>query len=304
MKSLLQPSIWMVMIAAILGAACSEEKYEGLKCRPSYNGQIPDTLAIRLRHKDTPLKVLAIGNSFTSCAINYLPALIERLNADSVCIAKLVRSGASLDMHWGSHLRDTPDYDLWYSDGGTFLKQGEHSIDATLAMLNWDIIVTQQQSGLSGIYSSYEPCLHYLLSLFHESNPDVLTGWQCTWAYMPGANHPDFYRYEYDSEKMHSAILYACRRACGDFDIIIPSAEVIRRLRMAFPNVEDGFSTDGFHLDWDGLGCYTLSSLWYECLVAPLTGVSSLDRRQYFDSVGMDQADIDRALEIVGLAME
>ena len=301
MKLNLKKLMWLILLPALLVGACSDEKYVGLRVpmSPSYNMVDKESQPIYKRHKDTPLKILAIGNSFTNCAIHYLPPLINKLEGDSVCIAKLVKSSASLSMHWNSHISNSADYDLYYSDGGTYKETDIKSIDEALTILDWDIIVVQQVSGLSGIYSSYEPYIHYLLDLFRESNPGVLTAWQCTWAYMPGTIHSDFFRYEYDSERMYAAIIGACSRVSSYVDIVIPSAVAIRRLREAFPEVEDGFTVDGYHLDLTGLAGITLSSLWHECLIAPYTGVSSTDRRQYFNSGKIENSDTDKALDIV-----
>lgn len=301
MKLNLKHLLWLILLPALLAGACSDDKYVGLRA-PQAPVAYPvnrDSIPIYTRHKDTPLKILAIGNSFTNCAIHYLPHLIKGLEDDSVCVAKLVKSSASLSMHWKSHISNSADYDLYYSDGGTYKETDIKTIDEALTILDWDIIVIQQVSGLSGIYSSYEPYLHYLLELFQESNPGSLSAWQCTWAYMPGTVHQDFFRYEYDSERMYTAIIGACSRISSQVDIVIPSAVAIRRLREAFPEVEDGFTKDGFHLDLTGLAGVTLSALWHECLIEPYTGVSCTDRRLYFNREQLKEADIDKALDIV-----
>lgn len=249
------------------------------------------------RHKESPLKILAIGNSFTHNAATYLPHLIETINADSICIAKLTRSGCSLSMHWSSHLSNIPDYDFFYSDSGKWEKSEEiKTIDDALALFSWDVIVMQQASGESGYYSKFQPYLDYLLALLKETNPGALTAWHYTWPYREGTDHPYFADYGKDPEIMYKAILEACDKASVGFDIKIPSASLIWEMRRQYPEAEDGFSADGYHIS-DKLALYALSTLWYECLIAPYTGTDSMHLTAYPDSLTADR--LERALAII-----
>lgn len=313
MRTILLRKLAVIMAAAILMCSCSENAkeppYTPLRVQSGTTSPAdslakpqPETEPIRIRHAGAPLKILAIGNSFTNCATHYLPRLIKYLNADSICVAKLVRNSASLSMHWSSHSNNSPDYEMYYSDDGAFVLTDINTIDRALTVMDWDIIVLQQASGIAGDYSTYYPALEYLMQLFRESNPNMKSGWQYTWAYMPGTQHADFYRYDHDPDKMHEASVAVSDRICEEnhIDIRIPSALLVRDLRNGFPEVTDGFSYDGVHIDMMGLGGFALSALWYECLVKPTGGVSSLERRLYFDSVGMGKSDVDKALDMVG----
>lgn len=303
----MKPTFKMLLLIALLPSllliSCSDEKYVGLSVASVPKDPKPylEQLPISKRHMNSPLKILAVGNSFTTCATYRLPEMVKHFNCDTVCIAKLVRSGATLSMHWTSHRNDTPDYEMYYSDDGAFVKSEICTIDDALAVMNWDIIVVQQASGLAGVYSTYQPALGFLLRLFRESNPDVQIAWQYTWAYMPGTVHVDFYRYGYDSERMYADVVAAGDRACAEERIEVPvrSAVLMHRLREEYPDVKDGFSTDGYHIDSPGLAGYALSALWYEALVSPLTATSCIDDPLYIDLQGMENKDIDKALAIV-----
>lgn len=248
------------------------------------------------RHHDSSLKILAIGNSFTINATTYIPWLINKYNSDSACIARLTRSGCSLDMHWKSHENDSPDYDFYYSDKGGWTLSDVKTIDEALTMLDWDIIVIQQVSGWSGLYYTYQPALDNLVCLFHEACPSALLAWHYTWAYTPWTEHTEFKNYDRDSEKMYNAIIDAGDKASENFDIRIPSATLIKRMREEYPEVENGFSEDGYHIA-DDLALYALSSLWYEILVRPLFGTSSLGRTEF--PAGIDTESIRRASDII-----
>lgn len=227
------------------------------------------------RHHDAPVKILCIGNSFTNNATAYMPWLIERLNADSICIATLTRSGCSLSMHWKNHMENTEDYNLHYSDKGEWKLSDVKTIDRALTFFDWDVITIQQVSGWAGVYTTYQPYLANLLMLFKATNPDASLAWHYTWAYTPTTTHTDFKIYDHNSEKMYQAIMETCDRASEEFDIRIPSATLIKRMREVFPEVENGFSEDGYHIS-DSFALFALSALWYDVIVTPGCGTSRL----------------------------
>ncbi len=247
------------------------------------------------RHENADLRILAIGNSFTINAATYFPWLVDRLNDDSVCIARLTQSGCSLSMHWDNHVDNKPNYDFYYSDNGGWSLSEIKTIDAALLALDWDVIVIQQQSGLSGVFSSYYP-LPGLVALFRETNPNAKIAWHYTWPYREGTNHGDFARYDENPQKMYEAILEAGDRASEDLDIKIPSATLIWEMRQQYPEIEDQFSEDGYHISND-MALFSLSTLWYECLVTPFLTTSSLDLSQYPEEINPGQ--FARAKEII-----
>lgn len=292
-------TICILMVICLLCSACadkaefSKDVWQGvITVHAAETGS--DTLLWQ-RHEGADLKILAIGNSFTINAATYLPWLVDGLNADSVCIARLTQSGCSLSMHWDNHVDDKPNYDFYYSDGGGWTLSGIKTIDAALMALNWDIIVIQQQSGLSGVFSSYYP-LPALVALFRQTNPNAKIAWHYTWPYREGTNHGDFARYNENPQKMYEAILDAGDKASEDLDIKIPSATLIWEMRQQYPEVEDKFSEDGYHISND-MALFSLSTLWYECLVTPCLSISSLGLEEYPDEINSEQ--FARAREII-----
>lgn len=244
-------------------------------CRPT-DTSIYNEHPLWQRHHNSSHKILAIGNSFTMNATSYIPWLINSLNSDSICIARLIQSGCSLEQHWKSHINDTPDYNFYYSDHGNWKFTDIKTIDDALCILDWDIIVIQQVSGLAGLYETYQPYLDNLVRLFHDTNPNAMLAWHYTWAYTSWTKHSDFKYYDKDPEKMYAAILYAGDRASINFDLRIPSATLIKLMREEYPEVENGFTEDGYHIV-DDFAQYALSSLWYEVLVGAFTATSSLE---------------------------
>lgn len=253
------------------------------------------------RHRNAPLKILAIGNSFTNNATYFMPWFVNQLNEDSVCVAKLTRTGCTLSMHWGYHLENKPEYEFYYSDEGDWKLTAINTIDMALTVFDWDIIIIQQASGMAGDYSTFQPALEYLVGHFRATNPNVKVAWHYTWPYKEGTVHADFYRYDNDPQKMYDAILKTGDLASQGLEIKLPSATLIWEMRRQYPEVTDQFSTDGFHIS-SGLGSFALSTLWYELLVKPELGTSCRRMQVYpsgLDSLRMAKADaiIDSLLE-------
>lgn len=253
--------------------------------------------ALRSRHRDSRLKILAIGNSFSNNATIYMPWLISRLEADSICIARITYNGSTLEQHWNFHVKDAPVYGMYYNEGGIWMTEDLATIDDALMVMDWDIITIQQGSASSGKFSTYQPWLDNLVRLFHEANPHALIAWHATWPYRTGCDHPGFAGYDNDSEKMYDAILDAAGKAAEGLDVTIPSTELIWRMRQSYPEVSDGFSQDGIHIT-DDHARFALATLWYEVLITPYTGHSPLSMS--FFGPGLDADFLERALKIVG----
>lgn len=296
-------SVIFVFLALL---SCGKElEYKGPHFAPSTETSIKNyhQSSIWKRHKDSPLKILAIGNSFTNNATVFMPWLLNHLAGDSICVATLTQSGCSLTMHWENHYYNSQEYDMYYSDCGGWEKTEFTTMDDALLVLDWDIIVIQQVSGYSGVYSSFQPALDYLVRLFKEIHPDVKIAWHYTWAYRPRTQHKDFCLYKNDARQMYEAILEAGDRAMEYLDIKIPSATLIWQMREQYPEVNDGFSYDGYHISSD-LASFALSSLWYEILVRPYTdsNVSSIDITEY--PSGINPKSYEKANAIIRNLLE
>ena len=276
MKLHLNPLMSVGLLLSLTTSCGDEPEPKGISDNPWVG--ITDSLFYKENplwqlHKDSPLKILAIGNSYTNNATTYMSWLIHRLNGDSICIARLTQGGCTLEKHWDNHVGNASGYYFDYSDRGHWATCDINSLDEALALLDWDVITIQQYSGLSGVFSSYQPYLSNLLALFRYSNSNALLAWHYTWTYTEGADRSDFKRYDYDAENMYKAIMDAGNKGAEYFDILIPSATLIKVMREEFPDAENGFSSDGSHID-DEFALYALSSLWYDILVGPFSGCS------------------------------
>lgn len=229
---------------------------------------------------DGVLRILAIGNSFSDDAMEYHPALLENLQVDDVHLARLYVGGCSLQQHAQFYRNNESPYTYTTSQAGEnrWVEQKEKmSLKAALAQGEWDIITLQQQSGHSGIFSSFEPHLDFLIKIIKQAQPNARIAWHMTWSYSTNSSHNDFPRYERDSHKMLEAIYDATKasaEAHPEIDIIIPCGTTIQSLRKSVINNPPlDLTRDGFHMGY-GAGRYALACTWYEQLIEPYTNRS------------------------------
>lgn len=226
------------------------------------------------------LRILAIGNSFSDDAMEYLPALLADLEIEDVELARLYVGGCSLERHLNFYRQDEAPYVFNRSEAGKnhWVQHKErYSLRRALAESEWDIITLQQNSGNSGIYDSFEPHLGELIKIIREAQPNARIAWHMTWSYSSESKHGDFPRYERDQEKMLQAIHTATQQAMEahpEIEIIIPCGTTIQSLRRsAMNNSPKDLTRDGYHMGF-GAGRYALACTWYEELIKPHTGLS------------------------------
>lgn len=233
------------------------------------------------QHKDGDvLRILAVGNSFSDDGMEYLPALLADIGVKDVELARLYVGGCSLQRHLEFHKKGESPYVFTTSKAGEnrWVEQKEkHSLKQALEQGEWDIITLQQQSGLSGIYDSYEPYLSELIEIIKTVQPNAHIAWHMTWSYGTNSTHNNFPRYDRNQQTMTEAIYAATEAACEahpEIEIIIPAATAIQSLRKsAINNSPMDLTRDGFHMGY-GAGRYALACTWYEELIKPYTRIS------------------------------
>lgn len=233
--------------------------------------------AARGKGADT-LRILAIGNSFSDDAMEYLPALLDNLGVENVSLARLFVAGCSLERHMKMYNSDKAAYQYYRSEAGRnrWVKAARTvSLRQALADGEWDIVVMQQASGFSGRYESYEPYLDSLIAVVRRAQPHARLAWHMTWAYASGSTHPQFADYGSDRTQMYEEICGAVRQMLHEhphtFRYLIPSGAVIESLRLSeVNNPPMDFTRDGYHMDF-GAGRYALACTWYEVLIRPFT---------------------------------
>lgn len=207
-------------------------------------------------YKDS-LKVLAIGNSFSDDSIDELWKIATSWGIPSVKVGMVYRGGTSLEDHYNNIIKGESGnaYTYFKYEGVNRTSIPDTTIKYGIEDEQWDVILIQQVSGLSGLYETYnspEPFLQVMIDHIneHKTNQEVKIAWNMTWAYSKTSNHHDYYRYEKDQMKMYEAITSSAIKVFKDYDdikMVIPNGTAIQNAR---PFIGDeNMTSDGYHLN-------------------------------------------------------
>ena len=206
------------------------------------------------------LKILAIGNSFSNNALEYLPILAKELGIEEIIIGKLYVGGCTVDGHW-SRAQSGADYESFQVNktgdaNWITYATGQRSLKFALAYEDWDIITMQQGSPLSGMTSSLgnlQNLIDYVNA--NKTNPNAKLYWHMTWAYSQFSTHSGFANYNEDQVTMYNAIVDLSKNYIDDNDSftgIIPAGTAVQNYRdkdINNSNIESKYiTTDGYHL--------------------------------------------------------
>ena len=217
---------------------------------------------------DGALKVLLIGNSFSqdTCYLSFQAA--KAMGIEDVKIANLYIGAGSISDHIYRHkqgatatFQQSTSTGAWSSSSAT--------LEAAVKSENWDFIVLQQVSSLSGEACSFES-VSALVDIVEPMCPSARLAWNMTWAYQSTFDDARFDSYGRDQAKMYQAIVSATQSKIVTNDrieIIVPTGTVIQNIRSSY--IGDTLTRDGYHLN-ESLGRQVASL----ALVHTLTGVS------------------------------
>ena len=217
---------------------------------------------------DGELKILAIGNSFSDDAMEYVYQVAKDAGVEKIKLGNMFIGGCSLATHLSNAKNNKGAYDFRTNSNGTWSSKGGTSIKTAVESDDWDFITFQQVSGYSGIADSYDD-LSELISIVESYDDTARFAWHMTWAYKVGSTHSDFSKYNKDQMTMYNAITSAVNEKIltnDKIEIVIPSGTSIQNVRTSF--IGD-MTRDGYHLSY-GLGRYIASMTF----VKALTGLS------------------------------
>ena len=209
------------------------------------------------------IKVLAIGNSFSVNAMQYLHRIAA---ADGVWMTtgNLYIGGCPLEKHVRNLRGDRRDYQFQLNTKRIAMV----SIREGLLTEKWDYVTMQQASHYSGRWETYTPYMKELSDYVTHFAPQAEQLIHETWAYEKDAAHHAFEYYNRSQAEMYRR-LKECYTAFGATvgARIIPAGDVIQRLRetRSFFNYEKGgvsLNRDGYHLT--DYGCYAAGATWYQ----------------------------------------
>lgn len=241
-----------------------------------------------LPYKPAKLDVLFIGNSFSIDTSTELPSILASLNIQNVNVYVLYKGGCSLKEHYQYYKTDKPAYDfyLFNSKGETLLEKGT-TIKNVMKRYEYDIVVFQQYSLLSGDYASYEPYLGRLIQAYklNALSPRTTFAFNETWAY--SSKHKNIKQYQ-TPENMWRQICISTRKMKEEsgIDVIIPCGTAVQNAR-AVPmlKTEKELTRDNQHLDLC-MGRYLAACTFFESIIAPCLGRSIREDKSIIGKAG------------------
>lgn len=211
------------------------------------------------------IKILAIGNSFSIDAMEYLWHILRAGGVEEVVLGDLFIGGCPVSLHAQNIKDDAHTYIYLKNTDGVWRETPEASLTDGLLDEDWDIVTLQQASHDSGLPETYVR-QDEVLGYIKANRPHARIYWHMTWAYQGDSTHPAFPRYGCDQAAMYQAILNAVRSEIlpkPAYAGVIPSGIAIQNLRAT--SVGDTVTRDGFHLSLD-FGRYAAALTWASVL--------------------------------------
>jgi len=210
------------------------------------------------------IKILAIGNSFSTDATEHLWNMFHDAGIEEVVIGNLYIGGCSLDTHWTNMSNNFDAYTFYYNDSGKWETQSKKSVLYALQLEEWDYITVQQVSQDSGNPNSLgnlQNVLNYVNT--NKTNEKAEIYWHMTWAYQTTSHHSNFPDYNNSQMKMYNAIVSTAKDHVTKYDMIkgiIPSGTAVQNLRTSY--LDDSLSHDTYHMSY-GTGRYVVALTWF-----------------------------------------
>ena len=201
------------------------------------------------------VRVLAIGNSFSADVVEQNLHELAKAQGKSLIIGNLYIGGCTLERHWKNirSARRSYAYRKIAENGQKvgIAKQVKYSIQAALDDEPWDFIMLQQQSGLSGVQSSFDLYLPEIIEKIRNgAKKEAKLILMQTWAYQNGSTHNQFANYDYDQMRMYKSIVKAYDKVFKNkdygFHALVPNGTAIQNGRTYFG---DKLTRDGYHLE-------------------------------------------------------
>lgn len=251
---------------------------------------VEETTAEEIKNTELPksLKILAIGNSFSTDSMQYLYEIMKDGGVEKIILGNLYYGGCSLDQHYQFGRTDSASYTYYKNTGRGWVKTEGYKMSQALNNEKWDYVSLQQTSKTCGLTNSYGR-LDEMIDIVKKACPDAKLIWNMTWAYQQDSTHSSFPNYGKDQMKMYNMIIDVVNTVITplNFDIVIPCMTSIQNARTSF--MGDTLTRDGYHLDYY-IGRYIAGLTWY----AAITG-GSVDGITYNPSTAKITDDMLRA---------
>ena len=214
------------------------------------------------------VKVLMIGNSFAEDTMTYTHEIAAAAGINMVC-GVMYCGNCTLKQH-AEYMKDQ-NTNYWrytyFKNGGTDLRDAR--FDFILQDEEWDYITFQSGDGESGLYDTYFPYIHELVSYVEKKCPSAEIGIFQSWAmpkYMKNYSTADsagrgfLAKYDDDCDKMYNDYITTIKRVVEEngLGFVVPSCEAFYRLEekgiVGNTSIADSFHRDTVgHLDDKGM---------------------------------------------------
>ncbi len=226
--------------ALTLGVGCApnDSSSSGVEYTPHWND-------------DGVLKILAIGNSFSEDAMEYVYPLAKAAGVEHIELGHLYIGGCSLETHLRNISYNLSEYIYSTKNKDVMWKTTRYNkASKAFAENDWDFVTLQQNSNNSGVANTYDD-LNPLLDAIESqcTNEHVAFAWHMTWAYQQDSDHKAFPTYNNNQTTMYNAIVSAVQeKIVPNHRIvkIIPSGTAIQNARTSY--LGDHLTRDGYHL--------------------------------------------------------
>ena len=226
------------------------------------------------------LRILAIGNSFSSDAVDQNLYELFLDAGYTVVIGDIAATGSSLEDHWKRACSQEKAYSYTkIADGKSRVLQ-DVDLDTVLLDEEWDVVTLQQASAFSDRYETYLPFAKDL-ARYVASKTHAKLVWHQTWSYGGVAFENETDRTQLS---MYEAIADASRKVAEEagFASVIPTGTAVQ---MARQQLGDVLNRDYLHLELT-YGRYLASCTWFEAL----TGKSVVGNGYHPDTVTEERA--------------
>ena len=229
---------------------------------------------------DNSIKILAIGNSFSVDAMEYLYQILADLGYEDITLGNLYVAGCSLERHAYNLDSSRAEYTYYRNTTGEWNSTSSQTPFVALRAGDWDYITLQQASPSSGLANTYDPYLDKIIDYVQEYCPQSKIVWHMTWAYQSDSTHSGFASYSSDQMTMYNAILDAVNKKVltkPEISSVIPSGTAVQNMRTSY--VGDILTRDGYHMD-NGISRYGASCTVFESIITPKFNVT-MDGNSY-----------------------
>ena len=236
-----------------------------------------------IAQKDS-LKILAIGNSFSEDATEYIPIIAKDCGIKNIVVGNMYIGGCTIQQHAENARGNKAAYKYYKNTSFSLMSvcptTQNVSLETALTDEDWDIVTLQNSSVHSGQESKYKSDLTYMIDYVKEKCPNAKLGWHMTWAYETGYTGSAFKNYYKSDEKyMYDSIVNCVQKYVKPnekIDFIIPAGTAIQNARTSY--LGDKLTRDGLHLTLD-YGRYIVAATWMKTLGFSLDNLKTMPNR-------------------------